>query len=646
MTKFLLRIALLPFCIHAALAEKGLILQFEDKDARLTDQVALYVPEGQPASSFTGPEKFEAVWQGHLNLDARSRLIFNLEGTGQATLTVDGEILCRKIGTPSERKRLSSGKHDIEVKYRSPDKGTAQLRLFWEGRDFDREPVPASVFSHETTSTVLKQKGQLRSGHRLIKSHGCLNCHAQGYHPVAPSLEDIGKRLKTAWLANWILDPSEYRPGSHMPRLFSGEDAAQKAADIAHFLAPPPQQRGADKVNPKETRRGGQIFYQQGCIGCHTLDARGGEGRIGLGEVATKYRQSAIANYLLKPTRHYDHSRMPDFGFNEEEANALEKFLRSLSKSSLPKNQQGNAKRGRMLLTQSGCINCHTTDQMKSEMPLPGGLSEINSAQCKKAAYSLSEIQQQAIIAALNSPEKPHHVPAEFAGHQFTALRCAACHDRNGQQAHREKFHGEIIHLKPAEPTIDDEKPGSHKELIPPLDHLGFKLRPEWRTRLLSGNIQPKTRHWLKARMPAFANHSIEISKGFSHAAGLSHRSENPLPIDKDKIKTGALLAGITGFSCGSCHAIGDQRAFAVFEGEGPNFRDAGMRLRREYFHLWMRSPMRQWPGTIMPTYASDGSTPLTQFYSGDSARQFDAIHHYLLSLRTKANAENNAHKR
>ena len=162
MKTFLLRTALLSFCIHSALAENGLILQFGNKDARLADQVALYVPEGQPASSFTGPEKFEAIWQGQLNLDARSRLIFILEGTGQATLTVDGETLCEKIGTPSERKRLSSGKHDIEVKYKSPDQGSAQLRLFWEGRDFDREPVPASAFSHETGTAILKQKAQLQ----------------------------------------------------------------------------------------------------------------------------------------------------------------------------------------------------------------------------------------------------------------------------------------------------------------------------------------------------------------------------------------------------------------------------------------------------------------------------------------------------
>ena len=635
--KFPLRVSLLVLCLNTALAEKGLILQFGSSHARIADQVALYVPEGQPASSFTGPGEFDALWQGTLNLEARSRLIFTLEGTGQATLSVDGEILCAEISTPSERKRLSSGRHTIEVKYRSPEKGDARLRLLWEGRDFGREPAPASVFSHETTNALLEQNVQLLAGHRLIKAHGCQNCHADKGRPQAPSLEDIGQRLETSWLASWIMNPAEHRPGTHMPRLFSGDDAAQKATDIAHFLAPLEKTKPATG-DPQEVLGGGHIFYQQGCIGCHTLDAKGTQGRIGLGDVAVKYRQSALAGYLRNPTKHHDNSRMPDFGFTDKEAKALESFLRSLSETELPALNQGDAKRGGRLLTQSGCLNCHAAGEMKTEMPPPGNLAGLKAANCKKAGYLLSEAEQQAITAALRSPIKPYKVPAEFAQHQFDALRCAACHDRNGQQSYRKEFQQEIVRLKPPAPPVDDEKPGAHKGLIPPLDHLGFKLRPEWRARLFSGEIRPKTRHWLKARMPAFASRAADLSKGFSHAAGLPHQSAKPTPLDPEKIKTGATLTGITGFSCGACHAVKEKPAFAVFEGEGPNFQDAGARLRSEYFHLWMNAPMRQWPGTIMPAYASEGRTPLTQHYEGEAAKQFEAIYQYLFSLGKGSN--------
>ena len=96
------------------------------------------------------------------------------------------------------------------------------------------------------------------------------------------------------------------------------------------------------------------------------------------------------------------------------------------------------------------------------------------------------------------------------------------------------------------------------------------------------------------------------------------------------------------GLSCGACHSIGDKAAIAVFEGEGPNLRASGERLTPDYFHLWMNDPPRVWPGTIMPKYALDGKTPLTQYYDGDSRKQFEAILQYLRSLSKNQNNEKN----
>jgi cytochrome c551/c552 len=465
--KFPLYAALLALIANIAGAGQGLILQFGDADARIARQVALYVPEGQPASQFATPGQLKALWQGTLNLEARSRLIFTLEGTGQATLTVDGELLCAEIGTPSERKRMGSGRHAIKIQYTGPTEGHSQLRLFWEGRDFGREPIPAAAFSHEQTGALLAKQGQLETGHRLIKEHRCQNCHDANHKPEAPSLEDLGKRLETSWLARWIENPVAYRPGTHMPKLFAGADASQKAADIAHFLAPPRGKSQHPAPDPQEIVSGGHIFYQQGCIGCHTLEAKGNDGRIGLGETATKYRPSALAGFLREPAKHHATTRMPDFGFSAAESKALESFLRTLSKDILPARDEGNPERGKLLLKQSGCLNCHAAGKMKTGLPVPKALAKLETADCKAANYLLTETEQEAITAALNSPAKPHHIPAEFAQQQFITLRCAACHSRDGKQSYRETFQAEISHLKPPDPPANDEKPGAHKDTIP-----------------------------------------------------------------------------------------------------------------------------------------------------------------------------------
>ena len=637
MQRHLIQLSTLSLLLNCAqAAEPGLILRLGESDARVAPRVALYVREGHPASAFSKPGSVTAVWEGMLNLESRQRLIFTLEGSGEAKLSIDGEVLCEKIGTPSEQKRLSSGEHPIKIEYTGPAKGDTQLRLFWEERDFGKEPVPATVFTHDPTDAALTKQSQLRRGHQLLRQFGCARCHIETCSTGPPSLVGIGARLETAWLAQYIANPQAQRPSTRMPKLFDGESAMQKAADIAYFLAPPDKSPPAPAfaASTEMVTQGGHLFYEQGCIGCHTLGEKGDGDRVGLATVGQKYRPFALAAYLREPEKHHADSRMPEFGFDEAESNTLEAFLRSLNKSDPISGTKGDPQSGGVLLKQSGCLNCHDAGETATtELAKPKPLGELTTSDCKAASYPLGDADRQAIAAALGVP-RPQPVPTETAAHLFSELRCAACHQRDGEPAYRELFAGEAAHLKPPEPPADDEKPAAHNAEIPHLDHLGFKLRPERRTQLFLGKIDPKTRHWLKARMPAYPNRATELSAAFSQASGLPATEPEFGDPDPAMIKTGAELTGMTGLSCGACHAIGDKPAFAVFEAEGPNFRDSGARLRSEYFHLWMNDPLRQWPGTIMPKYASDGLTPLTQHYEGDARKQFEAISQYLRSLK------------
>jgi len=606
-------------------AEPGLSLHFGDSDARVARQVALFVPEGAPASAFVGPGQVNAIWEGTLNLEARSRLSFTLEGTGEAKLSIDDEVLADQIGTASEEKRLRSGEHSIKIEYTGPADGDAQLQLFWEGREFGKEPVPANVFTHDANDSLLIQRSQLRLGHELIEQYNCNGCHDSADNSTAPSLSGIGERLEPAWLARWIADPKSHRRAARMPALFRGDDRNQMAADIASFLSPP----GAEPPGPalpadaESIKLGGQLFHDQGCNGCHTLDAAGDDSRIGLGEVGNKYRYFTLAAFLREPAKHHHQSRMPDFAFDEGESLALEAFLRSLGLAKPSATPEGDPRRGERLFRQSGCINCHESNELASQLQKP---EPFSSAACSAADFGLSEAERQAIAATLANPQVPHKVPAEIALRQFSTMRCAACHERDGQAAYRESFATEVAHLTPA----GDEMPHAQ---IPQLKHLGSKLLPGWRSSLFQGEIWPKTRPWLKARMPAFRSRAMILSTGFSHAAGLPATDPEIAATDPEKVLAGATLTGVKGFACGTCHGIGDQKAIAVFEGEGPNLRDAGARLQREYFQLWMSDPPRMWPGTIMPKYTSEGKSPLTQFYDADAARQFDAIYEYIRTL-------------
>lgn len=626
--------------------KQGAILRMQtesDSDTRFAPSLALFVPEGQPVSPFLSPGPFTARFEAILVLEKRSRLVFSLEGTGEARLLIDDEVLVEGIGKPNESERISSGEHKLVIEYKSPHEGDAQLRLFWEERDFSREPIPGSVLFHDPADADLTAGETLRAGRIALAQRQCVSCHeAPGKMGMpeallaGPSLTGIGNRIRQDWLAKWIANPSSLRPSAHMPTVFK-EGAEEKAADIAAYLASGAEKEAVSpETSPELVEKGGRLFYEQGCIACHTLEETGDENRIGLKAIGGKFRHGALASFLKEPTKYHEASRMPSFAFSDDEAAALEGFLRSLQSVSGENVPEGNVENGKQLFTTSGCLDCHDRGEEESTLGSGPPLLDLSSSVCSAMSFSSGE-PHSGIEALLGSKEAKESLsqflPAEFADRQFTGLRCNACHSQSGSETLREQYAPEVAHLKPPPPPANEEKPAIETG-PPPLDHLGLKLRPEWRTKLFAGEIVPKVREWIPARMPAYPTRAAILSAGFSHTVGLPSSSPPDSELDPAKLEIGKAMIGIqNGLGCVTCHGVGAQPPMAVFEGEGPNFEDAGARLTHEYFHLWMNDPARAWSGTIMPKYAVDGKTPLTQHYEGDAAKQFEAIYDYLRSL-------------
>jgi hypothetical protein len=54
-----------------------------------------------------------------------------------------------------------------------------------------------------------------------------------------------------------------------------------------------------------------------------------------------------------------------------------------------------------------------------------------------------------------------------------------------------------------------------------------------------------------------------------------------------------------------------------------------------------VQDPTRLVPSTMMPKFiGDDGTTPIKTVFDGDPQQQFNAIWHYLMSLRTEAPAK------
>jgi len=129
------------------------------------------------------------------------------------------------------------------------------LRSLWEERDFSEESIDPEVFRHDGSDATLKEFTALRRGRSLVAQKRCGSCQDSGTEQLmpelllkGPSLDGIGDRLRHDWLARWILDPRKIRPQSHMPAVFQGEGAKEKAAHIADFLSAGSHPGGVDPV--------------------------------------------------------------------------------------------------------------------------------------------------------------------------------------------------------------------------------------------------------------------------------------------------------------------------------------------------------------------------------------------------------------
>lgn len=697
-------------------------------DARVSRMVALHVPRGQsPTALLAGGPRFTAEFTGFINVGLRSRVYFSLAGRGKATLTVDGEVVlgaeADDLSTvpQSDRIRLGKGPNAFKLVYQPPADGDAEVRLYWESREFPREPVPPDQLSHDPTNVELRQAMQVRRGRRLFADMRCVRCHkddalladSDKHMPElaqdAPSLADAGARLNAAWVAHWLQSPRAFRHDATMPALLK-EDAKTAAAndaknaatkgdsivqhvtpsaeawDIAAYLdtlgeKPPTPNPPADKV----IKAGGDLFAKLGCIGCHTLpghsDAKTVDDRVPLKHVASKWNPVALRSFLLDPPAHYKWIRMPHFGLSNDEAEALAAFVWTRSsrglKEPLPQPRtKPDAARGRQLVQSLGCMSCHTvSDALKNEHAAPplaelaktnwlrGCVTESPNAAARGTApnYSFTKEQVEALRAfagaGLHSLKRVS--PTEFAQRQVDALRCTACHDRDGDNSVWSKHEGEVASLL-LEPIAPKTKPGEDydedyggtdevapdgttkeaqiDQTRPNLTWVGGKLKPGLMERLIAGKLPYKSRPWLHARMPAFPARADLLAKGMAAQHGFGPVAPPEPKPDADLVAIGARLVGKNnGFSCVLCHGVGEKPAENVFEAQGVNFARGTDRLREEYFHRWMLKPNRIQANTRMPQFASeDGTTPFFDVLDGDARKQFQAIWHYLIDLRNR----------
>ena len=682
--------------------QPGLSLTFESTakpgttDARPARLVALYVPQNTPPTPFLPAGPFKATWEGEINVSLRGDYNFSAAGTGKLTVKVGETVAMQLAGDKfdpnnidGKSTRLKKGKNPITITYESPATGDAWVRLYWSSAgEFLPEPISPSVFSHGNFAP-LSAGTQLRQGRELFAGLRCNKCHATDADAVtgmpelaidAPSLQGIGSRLNSAWMAQWVANPHALRPDTSMPRVLPAGDAAA-AADVTAYLASLGKAADAEASEPKpvDIKAGGKLVASLGCIGCHSLPGAKADpaidaARVPWRNVRAKYKPAALIAFLKQPEEHFQWIGMPNFHFSDDEAKKIAAFLLATS-SPAEKPVTGDVARGEKLIASAGCVACHALGnkdkQPANELKAPalaaiakeawsrGCMGKDDATRGKAPDFSLSDDQRAALIAFAGTDRLSlkQDVLPEFAERQITSLRCIACHNRDERTDLWDDLLKEIASLSGGEgANVDTEQtgtsevpgepvPGSGDQSRPTLTWAGEKLRPDWSEKFISGKLAYKPRMWLTARMPSFATRAHGLSHGLSLEHGFAIESPVPAQSDQEASDIGRKLAGREGgLSCINCHGIGNSPPTAPFEAPSINFRHIGERLRKEYFDRWMRNPARIVSTTKMPAFVSleDGKlkSALGDVFEGDGTKQFDALWQYLLAGEKIASPE------
>ena len=644
------------FCRAAETNEFGLILTLKSvnspasADLATAPNISLFVEAGQPCSPFVAGGKFTATWEGSVSAELRSDFSFQAELNGQLQLEINGKTVYEAANAGaaaplSKPIQLNKGTNALRAVYTSPNKGDAFVRLWWTEKPPYTTPIPFAVLTHSTTAE-LKSSLQRHLGRELFLEHRCINCHKGANQAIpelsldAPSFEGIGGRRKHEWMARWILDPKAARASVHMPKLLNGPTAKVDAEAIAAYLGslktggevsiPEPKIKSnpsnlADNdATPDQNEEHKSLFDKLHCIGCHNAPDENLPTKISLKHVAHKFGPGKLAEFLRAPEAHFAWTRMPNFHLTSKEAGELSEFL--LSKADEPATDARgefplpNGERGRTLLQTVGCLNCHkapvenkftapTLSALTPDKWTQGCVAAESKADSKAPQFGFSSEQREALKAfgATDRQSLARHVPAEFAERQTRLLNCNGCH-------------GQV-------------------EGFPPLEVLGGKLKPEWAAKFIAGEISYKPRTekhprgdpWLEIRMPSFKSRATLLANGLAAQHGYSPHAPAEPPIDMDLAKIGQKLIGKDGgFSCISCHGVGNMEALEVFESEGINFAYSSERLLPEYYRRWVRNPLAIDAQTKMPVYFEEGKSPLTEVLDGDAEKQITAIWQYL----------------
>jgi len=256
----------------------------------------------------------------------------------------------------------------------------------------DTAPVPPAKASPDPTA-----------GASLYGESFCASCHAVQNAAgnvvggdIGPELTRIGNKVKPEWLQVWLRNPRIYDSGTAMPHYRFTD---QQIATLSGFLLTKADSDlltnvHLDPATPEQIAHGKTLATEYGCASCHEINGvKKPENfapeltRIGSKPVTQLVflpgMQHTLPDYIagkIRQPRSFGSAlKMPQFGFNPAQVDALTTALLSLSDRSQnlppalavaapPASTYQPAGKAGQLIADLACFSCHTINGRGGDM--------------------------------------------------------------------------------------------------------------------------------------------------------------------------------------------------------------------------------------------------------------------------------------
>lgn len=446
-----------------------------------------------------------------------------------------------------------------------------------------------------------------------------------------PNLIGLGDKTSPRWIYRWLKDPHSYNPHTKMPNLrLSDEEAADAAAYLVSLggsvnearIVPPLDEAVVDQITldflvKSDTRQAAQaklagmnlkeklhysglrLIRHYGCFSCHNiagfekdkpigteLTEEGSKSvdRLDFGFVDIEHSKQAWFTQKLKDPRIFDQGRikshdeklrMPNFGFSDEETEAvvtaLLGFVKDRPESKVVPRTPANLsiEEGQAIVRLYNCQGCHLIENEGSAIRPMVKEWLVNYD-------NRSETEADALVTSFSPPN-----------------------------------------------LIGEGKKVQTKWFFDFL-HEPLTIRPWLKVRMPTYKFDAPQINVLVKYFNALDKQDFP----FTEKAGTA--------LSDDELKMAEKLFSKNYFDCSKCHIVGAKLPSGSPENWAPNFALAQSRLKPQWIIDWLKNPQDLLPGTKMPTYFDpqyfDTAGP-DDILGGDEHAQIRLLRDYLMTL-------------